>query len=266
MSQEKLVEIQSWYIIWIGLKRLWNEIKKKKIINFNIFLFIHSFTLLYIIIHFFIDSMNILQSKHSFCVLSDEDMQYVKDKIKSPKATKILITIVKTYLTLIDFSIDTHQGLSDIELLLCGKSIPNISLIKYIVRLIININHIYNDSEDIIQSVGFRCFLFGTIYIDRLLNKRSGHKKRNGVLNVFNIHRLIFISTWMALRFTEDELPSIKNMSQISGLDLEQIFTIDLAFCQLMDYRFILDHERDKVFFTKYNIPKSTFINYYNSV
>lgn len=190
---------------------------------------------------------------HLLSKITKDDIQYVKNKIQSPKATKILTTIVKTFINLIDFSIDNHIGLSDIELLLCGQSVPNTSLLKYIVRLILNINHIYNDNGDIIQSIGFRCFLFGTIYIDRLLSQRNGF-----TLNVFNVHRLVFISTWMALRFTEDELPSVKTMACIGGLNIEQLFSIDFAFCQLMDYRFILDQERDKVFFTKYNISFET--------
>jgi hypothetical protein len=171
---------------------------------------------------------------------NDNEPEIIK-MLGDDRVANIVRNVAKKYAEKVDNTILTQadfNGFLGVEL--CGQRIPRISLVAYLSRLVQSLNQIYEEEEDengdVFASAGFQCLLIGTIYIDRLLESRPDFK-----IHGFNIHRLFFVATWMAVKFVEDETPEANLSAKIGGMDMIQMKHINIGFCKLMDFNFGLD-------------------------
>ena len=104
-----------------------------------------------------------------------------------------------------------------------GKSLPKITLIDYINRIIT-----YSDSE-------INTLICSLIYIDRI-NKIKA-------INEFNIHRIFFTAVLVAIKYNEDIIFNNDYYSQVAGVKLNEINKMELEFISLLDFNLYIDPE-----------------------
>ena len=91
-----------------------------------------------------------------------------------------------------------------------GKSLPKITLIDYINRIIT-----YSDSE-------INTIICSLIYIDRI-NKIKA-------INEFNIHRIFFTAVLVSIKYNEDIIFNNDYYSKVAGVKLNEINKMELEF------------------------------------
>ena len=104
-----------------------------------------------------------------------------------------------------------------------GKSLPKITLIDYINRIIT-----YSDSE-------INTLICSLIYIDRI-NKIKA-------INEFNIHRIFFTAVLVAIKYNEDIIFNNDYYSKVAGVKLNEINKMELEFISLLDFNLYIDPE-----------------------
>ena len=104
-----------------------------------------------------------------------------------------------------------------------GKSLPKITLIDYINRIIT-----YSDSE-------INTLICSLIYIDRI-NKIKA-------INEFNIHRIFFTAVLISIKYNEDIIFNNDYYSQVAGVKLNEINKMELEFISLLDFNLYIDPE-----------------------
>ena len=105
------------------------------------------------------------------------------------------------------------------------KKIPSISIINYIERLFKYSKH----SEEIMIIV--------LIYIDII---RSKHKIN---LNYYNIHKIIFASFIVTIKFHEDDYYSLNYYSKLGGIPKKEIINLEYEFLKLMNFNLFIKDE-----------------------
>ena len=104
-----------------------------------------------------------------------------------------------------------------------GKSLPKITLIDYINRIIT-----YSDSE-------INTIICSLIYIDRI-NKIKA-------INEFNIHRIFFTAVLISIKYNEDIIFNNDYYSKVAGVKLNEINKMELEFISLLDFNLYIDPE-----------------------
>ena len=104
-----------------------------------------------------------------------------------------------------------------------GKSLPKITLIDYINRIIT-----YSDSE-------INTLICSLIYIDRI-NKIKA-------INEFNIHRIFFTAVLVSIKYNEDIIFNNDYYSKVAGVKLNEINKMELEFISLLDFNLYIDPE-----------------------
>ena len=104
-----------------------------------------------------------------------------------------------------------------------GKSLPKITLIDYINRIIT-----YSDSE-------INTIICSLIYIDRI-NKIKA-------INEFNIHRIFFTAVLVSIKYNEDIIFNNDYYSKVAGVKLNEINKMELEFISLLDFNLYIDPE-----------------------
>lgn len=106
-----------------------------------------------------------------------------------------------------------------------SKKIPSISINDYIERLF----KYGKVSEEI--------FIFVLIYIDKV----CGNHKIN--LNYNNIHKLIFASFIVSIKFNEDNYYSTNFYSKLGGVSKKEIIILEYEFLNLIDFKLFIDEK-----------------------
>ena len=104
-----------------------------------------------------------------------------------------------------------------------GKSLPKITLIDYINRIIT-----YSDSE-------INTLICSLIYIDRI-NKIKA-------INEFNIHRIFFTAVLISIKYNEDDIFKNDYYAKIAGVNLNEINKMEFDFIKLLDFNLYIDPE-----------------------
>ena len=112
-----------------------------------------------------------------------------------------------------------------------SKTIPSISIIDYFWRLC-KYSKINNSTKILIL-----------IYIDRLCNM---YKFK---LSFYNIHKLIFTSMLVAIKYNEDDFYSTKFYSKLGGISRTDVIILESTFLSLIDFNLFVSEE----LFKKYN-------------
>jgi len=140
--------------------------------------------------------------------------------------SKVLLKLISNLLTDI---CETNKSPSEEKISLLKpfilKKIPSISIINYIERLFKYSKH----SEEIMIIV--------LIYIDII---RSKHKIN---LNYYNIHKIIFASFIVTIKFHEDDYYSLNYYSKLGGIPKKEIINLEYEFLKLMNFNLFIKDE-----------------------
>lgn len=106
-----------------------------------------------------------------------------------------------------------------------SKKIPSISIKDYIERLL-KYSKTFNEIVIIVM-----------IYLDTICTK---HKFN---LNYYNIHKFIFASFIVAIKFYEDDYYSINYYAKLGGIPKKEAISLEYEFLSLMDYNLFVKQE-----------------------
>ena len=93
--------------------------------------------------------------------------------------------------------------------------------------------------------------ILGLIYIDRICDINRLR------LTNYNIHRILFISILIALKYNEDSIYSNKYYSEVAGVSLKELNSMESSFLELLDFKLYVSEEE----FKKYNFYLENFRN-----
>ena len=122
---------------------------------------------------------------------------------------------------------------------LYSEAPPKISLYDYVSRI-----QKYTAIEK-------NTIILALIYIDRVCEINSFH------LTSYNIHRILFISILTAIKYNEDSVYSNKYYSEVAGVSLKELNSMENSFLELLDFKLFVTVEE----FNKYNYYLENFKN-----
>ena len=101
--------------------------------------------------------------------------------------------------------------------------IPEISILKYLLRII--------ECSNIEENT----LIISLIYLYEVSKKKK--------ITDFNIHKLLFTSILISLKFNEDEIYPFYYYSQIAGINQEELMQLELNFYSLIDFNLFVNEE-----------------------
>ena len=142
----------------------------------------------------------------------------------------LINAISKTLLTILNSneSLKNYREIIKKQNMMCfsAHSIPNISIKDYLIRIQ---NYSQLEKSTLILSL---------ILIDRMC------KKSNIVLTIYNIHRILFSSVLISIKFNEDSYYDNPFYAQIAGIKPEELKFLEYKFLELNDFNvFITDYD-----------------------
>ena len=114
---------------------------------------------------------------------------------------------------------NTEKNISYIISKFNSKDVPKISIKEYVIRI-----KRYSKCTN-------ECLISSYIHLNYLINKKEL------ILTYFNIHRLLLISIMVCTKFYEDEYYDNKMWSSIGGISLSELNTLEIVYCQLIEYK-----------------------------
>ena len=154
----------------------------------------------------------------------DDDEKKNIDLIKSISAT--LTTILEE-----NKKLDNYKEIikKQSKMVFSANSIPGISIKDYLIRI-----QTYSGIEK-------STLILSLILIDHIC------KKTELVLTYYNIHRLVFTSILISLKFNEDTYYDNKFYSEIAGVKLKELKLLEYTFLALNDFNiFVNSNEFEK--------------------
>ena len=154
----------------------------------------------------------------------DDDEKKNLDLIKSISAT--LTTILEE-----NKKLDNYKEIikKQSKMVFSANSIPGISIKDYLIRI-----QTYSGIEK-------STLILSLILIDHIC------KKTELVLTYYNIHRLVFTSILISLKFNEDTYYDNKFYSEIAGVKLKELKLLEYTFLALNDFNiFVNSNEFEK--------------------
>ena len=119
------------------------------------------------------------------------------------------------------------------KMVFSANSIPNISIKDYLIRI-----QTYSGIEK-------STLILSLILIDHIC------KKSDLILTFFNIHRVLFGSILISIKFNEDSYYDNKFYAEIAGVKLKELKLIEESFFQLNDFNVYVDFQEYEQY-TKY--------------
>ena len=107
-----------------------------------------------------------------------------------------------------------------------SNHIPKISIMNYLKRI-----QYYTEMEE-------STLIMALIYIDRL-NQLS-----KVILTPYNIHRLVFISILIAIKYNEDITFNFDFYSQVSGISIKELQLMEIEFISLIKFKLYIDKDQ----------------------
>ena len=181
------------------------------------------------------NSRNSFNSEGSYDT-GGEETESKTDKIEPKLSNSKLIKSISSALTMI---IDENKNLKNFKkafqaqkkLIFNAESIPKISIYDYLIR---------------IQTYSFiekSTLIISLIYIDRICN--INHL----TLTSYNIHRILFSSILVAIKYNEDKFYDNNYYSEIAGVDLKELNAMENTFVEMCHFKLYISKE----IFEKYN-------------
>ena len=109
---------------------------------------------------------------------------------------------------------------------------PSLSIKDYLYRI-----QSYSEAED-------NTIIIGLMYIDRICEHSSV------ILTPYNIHRIIFVSILMAIKYNEDICFDYEFYAKIAGISMKELKILEREYIDLIKFHFFVGKEE----FDKYKI------------
>ena len=169
-----------------------------------------------------------------------------KNKENSPQSKLPNYDLIRAISITLTSIIDNNKNLDDYKEIIKTQSrqpfsaniIPSISIIDYLVRI-----QTYSNIEK-------STLIVSLIYIDRFCNKAKV------TLTQYNIHRILFSAILLSIKYNEDNFYDNKYYSQIAGVKLKELKTLEYHFIKLLNCELYVSRE----LFDKYQ----TYLNNFN--
>ena len=156
------------------------------------------------------------------------DKEKVKNKIyeerEEPeiKNLNLIKSISNTLITILEENkkLDNYKAIvkKQNKMIFSSNSVPNISINDYLIRI-----QTYSEIEK-------STLIIALILIDHTC------KKSGLILNYYNIHRVLFGSILISIKYNEDTYYDNKFYSEIAGVKLKELKLIEYAFLELNDF------------------------------
>jgi len=164
-------------------------------------------------------------------IMSKENIQAKSQNKDNPEEKNINEAFLKKFNLTLETVISENKKLSNYDDLLhkqknmsfTSKYIPSITLIKYLERIM----H-YTEAEE-------STFIIALIYIDRI------GKISNVILTPFNVHKLIFVSVLLAIKYNEDTIYNFNYYSLISGMSINELQQLEIDFVALLRFKLYIN-------------------------
>ena len=112
------------------------------------------------------------------------------------------------------------------------KHVAKISLFDYLFRI-----QKYSEVEN-------STIIISLIYLDRICS-RKGIK-----LTKYNIHRLLFTSILVAIKYNEDIIYGNKFYSKIAGVAVDELKILEISFLKIIDFQIFVSDELYQKYYT----------------
>ena len=170
---------------------------------------------------------------------SVEENKQTKEKIDEDKneegkrEEKIILELINSISNAITIILEGNEKLENYKdiikkqskMVFSAKSIPNISIKDYLIRI-----QTYSGIEE-------STLILSLILIDHIC------RKSDLVLTYYNIHRILFCSVLIAIKYNEDSYYDNKFYSEIAGVKLKELKAIEYTFLELNDFNVYVNKE-----------------------
>ena len=148
-----------------------------------------------------------------------------KNEEDSPQSKLPNFDIIRAIAITLNSILETNKNLENYKEIIRDQSrqvfsaniIPSISIKDYLIRI-----QTYSNIER-------STLIISLIYIDRFCNKAKV------TLTHYNIHRILFSSILMGVKFNEDNFYDNKYYSQIAGVKLKELKVLEYNFIKMLN-------------------------------
>ena len=155
----------------------------------------------------------------------EETKQEKKNEGDSPQSKLPNFDLIRAIAITLNSILETNKNLENYKEIIRDQSrqvfsaniIPNISIKDYLIRI-----QTYSNIER-------STLIISLIYIDRFCNKAKV------TLTHYNIHRILFSSILMGVKFNEDNFYDNKYYSQIAGVKLKELKVLEYNFIKMLN-------------------------------
>ena len=159
-----------------------------------------------------VENISITNSDSEQSEMEEESFNDSEKPIKYKYLFNEIVDILETIILNNKKNKKSHKEKS----LFFNENIPTISLYDYLLRI-----KKYSGSE-------ISTFIISLIYIDRICTKKGI------ILSKYNIHRLLFTSILVAIKYNEDRIYEFYFYSDIAGLSVKELSTLEKEFLKLL--------------------------------
>ena len=138
------------------------------------------------------------------------------------KIKKILEIVLEENKTLKNYN---EKLLSQKNMSFTSYNKPSLSIKDYLYRI-----QSYTEAED-------NTLIISLIYIDRLSEISSI------VLTPYNVHRILFVSILLAIKYNEDICFGFDFYAKIAGIPIKQLKILERDFVNLIKFKFFIDKD-----------------------
>ena len=176
-------------------------------------------------------------SSPSFCEIEGHETKeqtYRNDKEEESELNKLHnIELIKAISRTLETVLEENKNCPDYKeiiknqkkMVFSSDKIPCISLEDYLIRI-----QTYSNLEK-------NTLIISLILIDRL------SKLSNLVLTYYNIHRILFTSVLLSIKYNEDTCYDNKFYAEIAGIKLKELNILEYTFSYMIDFRFFINKE-----------------------
>lgn len=162
--------------------------------------------------------------------LEEPDSNRKSQREDNGKISTDLINAISTTLTMI---IEENKNLKNYNSILqkqnrmifSALSVPKISIYDYLIRI-----QKYSNIEK-------NTLILSLIFIDLLCTKSKL------TLTYFNIHRILVGSILIAIKYNEDSVYNNKYYSEIAGVDIKELNSIEYKFIELCNFKMFISEK-----------------------
>ena len=155
----------------------------------------------------------------------EETKQEKKNEEDSPQSKLPNFDLIRAIAITLNSILETNKNLENYKEIIRDQSrqvfsaniIPSISIKDYLIRI-----QTYSNIER-------STLIISLIYIDRFCNKAKV------TLTHYNIHRILFSSILIGIKFNEDNFYDNKYYSQIAGVKLKELKVLEYNFIKMLN-------------------------------